>query len=201
MLSIKTIKHQAFSLIEISIVVIIIGILISGISAGIDLYDDYKLRVAQNMTKNSRVGRINNLELWLETTTEYSLATGTTSFIDKLTLNNQDQVGRWNDINPNILPIAHNNETQATLNNKPKYIRKSLNGLPTLSFDGTNDFFSYNGNFLVGSEYTIFIVEARGSGKTDNCLMGGSSTVNNSNLHIFIGFISVFYDGFSFYWL
>jgi hypothetical protein len=163
-------------------VVIIIGILISGISAGIDLYDDYKLRVAQNMTKNSRVGRINNLELWLETTTEYSLATGTTSFIDKLTLNNQDQVGRWNDINPNILPIAHNNATQATLDNQPKYIRKGLNGLPTLSFDGSNDFFSYDGNFLVGSDYTIFVVEARGSGKNLNCFLSGSATLTNTNM-------------------
>jgi len=79
----KNTNHKAFSLIEISVVIVIIGILIAGISSGIELYDDYKLKVAQNLTKNSRVNRIPDLEMWLETTGENSLATGTTSFTDK----------------------------------------------------------------------------------------------------------------------
>jgi hypothetical protein len=38
-----------------------------------------------------------------------------------------------------------------------------MNGLPALKFDGTDDFFSFNGNFLIGADYTIFVVEARGA--------------------------------------
>lgn len=151
---------SAFSLVEIAMVILIIGILIAGISSGVDLYDDYKLKIAQNLTKNSRVGRIENLELWLETTSENSLATGTSSFTDKANPIDQDAIGRWNDISPNILPTLRNNATQTTLANQPKYIRKSINGLPALLFDGSNDSFSFNGNFLVGSDYTIFVVEA-----------------------------------------
>ena len=43
-------KNTAFSLIEISIIAIIIGILIAGISSGIDLYQDFKLSNAKFCT-------------------------------------------------------------------------------------------------------------------------------------------------------
>ena len=183
----KNKRHQAFSLIEISVVIVVIGILIAGISNGIELYDDYKLKVAQTLTKNSRVARIKDLELWFETTAENSLATGTTSFTDKANPVDQDSIGRWNNINPNILPSARNHATQnnptALVDNQPKYIRKGMNGLPALLFDGTNDFFSFDGNFLVGSDYTIFVVEARDLQITNvNCFVGGNSSNNFQRL-------------------
>ena len=166
---IKIKNHKAFSLVEISMVILVIGILIAGVSQGIDLYDDYRLTSARNLTKNSLVNRIPDLEMWLETTSENSLATGTSSFTDKPNPIDQDSIGRWNNINPNILPTARNHATQnnptVSVDNQPKYIRKGMNGLPALLFDGTNDFFSFDGNFLVGSDYTIFVVEARGSNK------------------------------------
>jgi prepilin-type N-terminal cleavage/methylation domain-containing protein len=43
--STKNKNHKAFSLIEISMVILVIGILIAGISNGVDLYDDYRLKV------------------------------------------------------------------------------------------------------------------------------------------------------------
>jgi len=138
----KSKNHTAFSLIEISMVILVIGILIAGISSGVDLYDDYRLKVAQNLTKNSRVSRIPDLEMWLETALENSLAMGTTSFTDKPNPADLDSIGRWNNINPNFLPSARNHATQATsTNNQPQYIRKGMNGLPALLFDGSNDFF------------------------------------------------------------
>ena len=178
----KNKRHQAFSLIEISVVIVVIGILIAGISSGIELYDDYKLKVAQNITKNSRVNRIPDLEMWLETTAENSLAMGTTSFTDKPNPADQDRIGRWNDINPNIIATAKNKGIQSTFDSQPKYIRKGMNGLPTLLFDGADDYFSYNGDFLVGADYTIFVVEARNSDKVDNYFLAGSSGEYFSNL-------------------
>jgi prepilin-type N-terminal cleavage/methylation domain-containing protein len=177
----KNKNHSAFSLIEISMVILVIGILIAGISNGVDLYDDYRLKVAQNLTKNSRVSRIPDLELWFETTSENSLATGTASLTDKPNPTDQDPIGRWNNINPNILPSARNHATQnnpiALVDNQPKYIRKGMNGLPALKFDGSNDFFSFNGDFLVGSDYTIFVVEARDLQRVGvNCFIGGDSS-------------------------
>ena len=184
----KTKNHKAFSLIEISMVILVIGILIAGISQGIDLYDDYRLTSARNLTKNSQVNRIPDLEMWLETTSENSLATGTSSFTDKPNPVDQDSIGRWNNINPNILPSARNHATQnnptVSVDNQPKYIRKGMNGLPALLFDGTNDFFSFDGNFLVGSDYTIFVVEARNSNKQLNYFLAGNGGLFNTNLHL-----------------
>jgi len=164
------------------VVIVIIGILIAGISSGIELYDDYKLKVAQNLTKNSRVARIPDLEMWLEITSENSLATGTTSFTDKPNPADQDPIGRWNDINPNIIATAKNNATQANSANQPKYIRNGMNGLPALKFDGSNDFFSFNGNFLAGADYAIFVVEARGSGRASNYFLSSSVSQLGSSL-------------------
>ena len=184
----KNTNQKAFSLIEISMVILVIGILIAGISQGIDLYDDYRLTSARNLTKNSQVNRIPDLEMWFEATSENSLATGTSSFTDKPNPVDQDSIGRWNNINPNILPSARNHATQnnptVSVDNQPKYIRKGMNGLPALLFDGTNDFFSYNGDFLVGSDYTIFVVEARSSNKAMNLFLCGSVSSPNTNLHL-----------------
>jgi prepilin-type N-terminal cleavage/methylation domain-containing protein len=63
---------KAFSLIEISMVILIVGILISGISKSIDLYEDFILQNARKITKNSIVPRIEGLGLWLETTLDES---------------------------------------------------------------------------------------------------------------------------------
>ena len=49
--NIKNLKKSAFSLIEISVVILVIGILISGISQGIDLFTDYRFINAKNLTK------------------------------------------------------------------------------------------------------------------------------------------------------
>ena len=173
----KNKRHQAFSLIEISVVIVIIGILIAGISNGIELYDDYKLKVAQTLTKNSRVNRIPDLEMWLETTGENSLAMGTTSFTDKPNPADQDRIGRWNDINPNIIATAKNNSTQGTLANQPKYIRKAMNGLPALLFDGTDDFIALETKFIINN-FTIFVV---GLPSPDTpCIPNGSPTPGTS---------------------
>jgi prepilin-type N-terminal cleavage/methylation domain-containing protein len=148
----------AFSLIEISVVMVIIAILISGVSSGIDLYDDYKHKIAQKITKNSRVGRINDLELWLETTLDESLSTGTSTFVDKSNFNNEESIGRWKDVNPNTLAIDRNNAIQTSLINQPKYIRKAINGLPALYFDGIDDYIGFYNKILAINNFTIFAV-------------------------------------------
>jgi len=51
-----------------------------------------------------------------------------------------------------------------------------------LFFDGTDDFLSYNGNFLVNSDYTIFVVEARAGGASNNFFLAGSESTESNNL-------------------
>ena len=66
----KNFHKKAFSLVELSMVILIVGILIAGVSQGIDLYQDSRLATARSLTKNSRVGRIPDLVSWYETTNE-----------------------------------------------------------------------------------------------------------------------------------
>ena len=52
---------QAFSIIEVAIVIVIIGILIVGIVKGKDLYTAAKTSSAKNITTNSYIMRIKSL--------------------------------------------------------------------------------------------------------------------------------------------
>jgi prepilin-type N-terminal cleavage/methylation domain-containing protein len=174
---------KAFSLIEISIVILVIGILIAGISKGVDLVYDMRLATARALTDKAPMFGMENLELWLETTSENSLATGTTTFTNVKNPPDKKEIGRWNDLNPTLInPNNKNHAVQGTLGYQPLYIQDGINRLPALLFDGSNDFLSYNGNFLVNSDYTIFIVEARTRGGNDNFFLAGSQGVEGNNL-------------------
>ena len=62
-------KHntkKAFSLIEISIVILIIGLLIAGISKATDMLSDSKLKSARSISRGSIIPRLSNLVLWLD---------------------------------------------------------------------------------------------------------------------------------------
>ena len=73
----KNKKLLAFSLIELSIVVLIIGILIAGVTQGSRLIRQSKIKTAQNQTTNSPVNSITGLNLWLETTLDDSVISAT----------------------------------------------------------------------------------------------------------------------------
>ncbi len=142
----KISKKSAFSLIEISVVILIIGILISGISQGIDLYSDYRFINAKNLTKNSRVARIEDLEMWLETSSEDSFATGTNSYVN-LSSDPADgtKIGLWRDINPKLISASRFNVFRNNvLNNQPTYTRMGINSVPALKFDSDDSFNTYS---------------------------------------------------------
>ncbi len=151
----------AFSLIEVSVVILIIGILIAGISQGIDLYADYRFITAKNLTKNSRVGRIEDLELWLETTSDESFATGTDPYVN-LASDPADgaKIGLWRDINPKLISanrfnIFRNN----VLDNQPTYTKIGINSVPALKFDNTDSFNTYSYSSRLNTlKFTTFLV-------------------------------------------
>ncbi len=142
---------KAFSLIEISIVLLIIGILISGILVGQDLILDAKIRSAQNLTKTSPVNKIPDLTLWLDVNAEQSLIT--TEVADRCLekyVNYQDLLGNnvicaWRDINPQkslgsdtSKKIALSINTSHPLTAMPNYVINGIGGLPSLYFDGAD---------------------------------------------------------------
>jgi type II secretory pathway pseudopilin PulG len=161
-------KKLAFSLIEISMVILIIGIMIAGISQGIDLYQDARLSTARTLTKNSRVNRIPDLELWLETSLDES-------FIPSEKIHNAN-ISTWLDINNQS--NFKKSVSQSTTAQKPKYILQAFdNSLPAVQFDGSNDNFPFNSTYMNGGNFTIFVVEQRRSNGIHIYFIGGGSGV------------------------
>jgi hypothetical protein len=152
------------------VVILIIGILISGASVGVDLYQDYRLATAKSITVNSRVSRIDNLEMWVETTLDGAFSKVASSNpvsyeLIKKPYNNQP-VGKWNNVKLTQNINSEIDPSQATSGRQPFYIESAINGLPALYFDGktdgTGDFMSFTAKFINDfSNFTIFIVEKR----------------------------------------
>jgi prepilin-type N-terminal cleavage/methylation domain-containing protein len=146
-------KHlpRAFSLIEISVVIVIIGILIAGISSGIDLFYDFKLTTARSLTKSAPVPRIEGLFTWIETTSPESFTTSPKdgSLID-LIKDLSFKMDKANFVQTGVDGL------------KPVYKQGNLNNLPALYFDGSNDFLisekSYTSSIFSSSQITIFAV-------------------------------------------
>ena len=142
---------KGFSLIEISIVLLIIGILISGILVGQDLILDAKIKSAQNLTRTSPVNKITNLTLWLDVNAEKSLITTTTAdrcllkYMSYQDLLGNERICAWRDINSQKSlgadmsdKIALSINTAHALNAMPTYVVNGIGGLPSLYFDGSD---------------------------------------------------------------
>jgi prepilin-type N-terminal cleavage/methylation domain-containing protein len=63
-------KSSGFSLIELSIVILIIGILIAGVTQGSRLVKQSKVKTAKTLTQSSDAIGINDMVLWLDATNE-----------------------------------------------------------------------------------------------------------------------------------
>ena len=120
---------KAFSLIELSIVMIIIGLIISGIIGGQNLIALSRLSSAQTLTNSSPVNSTEDLVLWIETTSKSSF--------DKSDRVDNAVVSDWYDINPQSTSKHHLRQT--TSGREPLYIKNGINNLPSIRFAGTND--------------------------------------------------------------
>ncbi len=116
----------AFSLIELSVVILVIGILVVGITQGSRITQEAKLKSARALTANSPINLIADLAIWLD-------ATSIKSFDD--VANNVD-IQNWYNIDP--LDTSGKKATQANAANRPTYIDKAINGLPSIKFVRAN---------------------------------------------------------------
>lgn len=141
---------KAFSLIELSIVILIIGILVAGVTQSSRLVKAIKISTAKQITNSSPVSSIKNLSLWLETVSDSSFLPNETS--------NDSFISLWNDINPqSTLKI---NATQTNNSFQPKYFDSEINGLPGVRFDGNSDWMTLGVNIGMesNSKITLFVV-------------------------------------------
>lgn len=184
-------KISAFSLIELSIVILIIGILIAGVTQGSSLILQSKLTSAAELTKNSSISSMPNLTLWLETTLDNSV----TSASRNDSPDNNDAISAWNDLSLQITLDKKVAVSQSTDAKRPTYISNGIGGLPSLYFDGTNDFLrtESGGNTTIGAgddTYTIIAVWKYDSSATgvNRCILsiGGAVAANSQIAELYI---------------
>ena len=178
------ISSKAFSLIELSIVILIIGILVAGVTSSSRLISRMRLQTAQNITLGSAVYTVKDIIFWFETTLEKS-------FNDSEKQNN-GFLTTWydNNIQSSIKNSVFSPVNSAT---QPKYIENFFNGaIPSVRFDG-DDFFNFDGNIFVNTNFTIFVVERKNNAgswlfhplqacSTHECLHVGYRSDNNFTL-------------------
>jgi prepilin-type N-terminal cleavage/methylation domain-containing protein len=193
-------KKQAFSLIEISIVILIIGILVAGVTQSSKLIKYSRLNSARSLTQSSPVAGISDLMLWYETSLE-------TSFLDAEQTDGST-ISTWYDNSPQSTV-----KNDASLNigdggnsctSKPKFYEAVFNGgIPAARFVGTGtagDCLRFNGKDLVGSNYTLFVVEQRRSATTSpywHTFIGGSGASAVNLIFAYSGSMTVALSHFS----
>jgi prepilin-type N-terminal cleavage/methylation domain-containing protein len=142
------ITNKAFSLIELSIVILIIGILVAGVTQSSRLVKQFRIQAIRQLTINSPISAISNLNLWLETTLEKSFNDTETSHGSTIT--------KWYDINPQS--SFKNDAFQNIVARAPTY--NSNEALPLVNFNGNGDgqFFNLPDNTIPSgdSAFTIF---------------------------------------------
>lgn len=144
--------NKAFSLIELSIVILIIGILVAGVTQSSRLVRQFTLNSARNITQGSPVYSIPGLLTWVETTMSGSY---------DIEPEDGTAIAKINDLD--IVPSSRLNFIQTTASKQPLFKVGSLNGLPSLMFDGVDDELITDQSLTVGqlsprNTNTIFIV-------------------------------------------
>lgn len=161
----KNFYKNAFSLVELSMVILVIGILIAGVSQGIDLYQDMRFATARSLTLNSRVNRIEDLTMWFESTSEQSF--------DKPNPNDGERIALWKNINlklSNRIDVA-----QATQASQPFYVKNGINNIPALRFDNAQLLVASNvkiSEIVSSNQATVFVVQNNFSGDTTTTTFG-----------------------------
>jgi prepilin-type N-terminal cleavage/methylation domain-containing protein len=124
-----------FSLIELSVVIIVIGILVIGITQGSRIISGAKIKSANSLTSGSPVTSISNLSLWIEVTDQQNLkssAVASISTTDYGNISDGSLISAWNDRN-------QQSTSKITLSapgdsKRPVYLQNGINNLPSISF-------------------------------------------------------------------
>lgn len=139
-------KNKAFSLIELSIVILIIGILVAGVTQSSRLVKQFRLQTAQQLTTNSPVNTISNLAFWIE-----SIQTGS---FQESEAQEGASLSRWIDINK----ITTEKATTTIAGVAPVYRQSAINSLPAVQFNGNGCFFINHVNIVSTTQKTFFVV-------------------------------------------
>jgi len=148
-------QRRAFSLFEISIVILIIAVLIGLVTSGARVMSAHRIYTARALTRSGPVTTIPNLVFWIDASAEGVL----TNRNGSLEISNNDTIKSWKE--PAYLTRDRVSCTESTQANQPSYILNGLNGLPVVRFDSNGSGsmkLSCNVMGGISTENTIFTV-------------------------------------------
>jgi len=159
-------NNKSFSLIELSIVLIIIGLLITGVVGSKILMKKARLSGARLLTLSSPIPQIEDLVYWLEPVLD-----GAFQDVNGATVEWGGKVNTW--VNKaGFSGKMSANATQTTDSLRPIALEEGVNKLPVLSF--TNASLILNNSPKFTNEFTLFFVGTQTTTSTQVYLMGGS---------------------------
>ena len=115
----------AFSLVELAVVILIIGLITAGIIQGTSLVNSSRLSSARSLTVQSRINEIAGLTAWYETSMIESLRTNQAS--------NASQISEWRDISPGSIAQQKNTLTRIA-SSAVSYKSEGINKIPSIQF-------------------------------------------------------------------
>jgi hypothetical protein len=150
----KNNQKTAFSIIELSIIMILIGLIITGV---VVTRSDLFLRANNNKiiaaTKYSVLREIDDLAIWFDAATDESFKNSEMTANNPLTM--------WKNISPKN--YGNFNVEQLTPTNQPTYSFDDNDALPLLRFDGSDLLSTANiisgYNFAKQNQITVFLVQ------------------------------------------
>ena len=168
---IKKNNKNAFSLIELSIVILVISVMVVGVVTGKSLITKSRLANAKSLTRQSVVNDMgDDLIAWYETSLEGS-------FKPSETKTDGSAITLWKDSNKNAV-----NKNDATAVGSPTLVQNVFyNSIPGVRFTGSQ-YFTFNGSKFAKNSYTVFVVEQRRSGISQNYFIAGDTDGVNQNL-------------------
>ena len=168
---IKKNNKNAFTIIELSIVILVISVMVVGVATGKSLITKARLANAKSLTRQSVVNDMgDDLIAWYETSLEGS-------FKESETKTDGSAITLWKDSNKNTV-----NKNDATAVVSPTLIQNVFyNSIPGVRFTGAQ-YLTFNGTKFAKNSYTVFVVEQRRSGIDQNFFIAGATNGVNQNL-------------------
>ncbi|MBP7710655.1 MAG: prepilin-type N-terminal cleavage/methylation domain-containing protein [Rickettsiales bacterium] len=163
---------KAFSLIEVSVVILIVGIFVAGIFVANKMVAKFRITSARALTQSSPISGIKDSALWLESSSEGSFA------------NPQNETGAtiasWNDLNPTA------QKTTVTAVGTGATYSNSINYIHAVKFSGSalDHLQIADASFLNNTDYTIFVLEKTLASSGSNYFLGANSTNPNDKLQL-----------------
>ncbi|MBU6141002.1 MAG: prepilin-type N-terminal cleavage/methylation domain-containing protein [Proteobacteria bacterium] len=149
-------SKSAFSLVELSISLLIISIIMAGIAGGIKMVTSARLANARSITATSPVPKIEGLIAWYETSRLQSFQPNESL--------DDGQITAWYDVSPGSIVNKKNTLIRNTPSTAVRYQLEGINKIPSIYFDGSGkisiaDFYqgttTQNTIFFVARPYAL----------------------------------------------